>query len=176
MNLRERTIKELFQTLSGVEREDCEFYPCHFEGQDCSFCFCPFYPCLIYETGGKLKGEKVWSCVDCHFIHKKDFAEELKLILSSYSFQMLAEGNWFFYNEILQKFIFGEVRWIKEGKALSIYEKSISEEWYLVKLEGFEIESIKQGLFDELKDFEGILIPKQPPSSQQLFPFPPFQL
>ena len=21
---------------------DCEFYPCHFEGQYCDFCYCPF--------------------------------------------------------------------------------------------------------------------------------------
>ena len=24
--------------------ESCEYYPCHFVGQDCTWCFCPFYP------------------------------------------------------------------------------------------------------------------------------------
>ena len=23
----------------------CPYYPCHFEGQSCEFCYCPFYPC-----------------------------------------------------------------------------------------------------------------------------------
>ena len=29
----------------------CKFYPCHEECIDCSFCFCPFYPCGLSENG-----------------------------------------------------------------------------------------------------------------------------
>ncbi|MBE8539700.1 cysteine-rich small domain-containing protein [Geoglobus acetivorans] len=174
MNLRERTLKELFQTLSGVEKEECEYYPCHFDGQDCSFCFCPFYPCLIYETGGKFKDDKVWSCVDCHYIHKKEIADEIKLEFSSYPFQILAEEDWFFFNEILQNLLFKEVRWKKSGKALTLYDEN-SEEWYLIKLRGFEIERIEKGKLEELSQYEGILIPKQPPSFQRQAPAHPFQ-
>ncbi|MDP6613031.1 MAG: cysteine-rich small domain-containing protein, partial [Candidatus Hydrothermarchaeota archaeon] len=29
----------------GAGSEKCEYYPCHFQGQDCTWCFCPFYPC-----------------------------------------------------------------------------------------------------------------------------------
>ncbi|MDY0266316.1 MAG: aminotransferase class I/II-fold pyridoxal phosphate-dependent enzyme [Methanimicrococcus sp.] len=55
------------------KRETCEYYPCHFEGQDCTFCYCPFYPCKDERTGGKYiqssKGGQVWSCVDCYIPH-----------------------------------------------------------------------------------------------------------
>jgi L-threonine-O-3-phosphate decarboxylase len=62
-------------------RKTCEYYPCHFEGQNCTFCFCPFYPCENEKTGGKWiqssRGGKVWSCVDCHLVHKKEIAQQI---------------------------------------------------------------------------------------------------
>jgi precorrin-3B C17-methyltransferase len=61
---------------------DCEYYPCHSHLDDCTFCFCPFYPCLDDLTGGRFvvseKTEKdVWSCKRCEWIHKKDVIREL---------------------------------------------------------------------------------------------------
>ncbi len=157
MDLRERTIKELFQTLTGYERKDCEYYPCHFEGQDCSFCFCPFYPCLIYETGGRLKDDNIWSCSDCFFIHEKERAEEIKNILSSYPFQFLAESDWFFFNEILQLYLFGEIRGRRMGKSYTIYKPE--NECILVLLNGFTIKETFRGKCSDLKEKEGILLP-----------------
>ena len=62
-------------------RKTCEYYPCHFEGQNCTFCFCPFYPCENEKTGGKWiqssRGGKVWSCVDCHLVHNKEIAQKI---------------------------------------------------------------------------------------------------
>jgi threonine-phosphate decarboxylase len=62
-------------------RKTCEYYPCHFEGQNCTFCFCPFYPCENEKTGGKWvqssRGGKVWSCVDCHLVHEKEIAQKI---------------------------------------------------------------------------------------------------
>jgi L-threonine-O-3-phosphate decarboxylase len=62
-------------------RKSCEYYPCHFEGQNCTFCFCPFYPCENEKTGGKWiqssRGGKVWSCVDCHLVHEKETARKI---------------------------------------------------------------------------------------------------
>ncbi|WP_456478500.1 cysteine-rich small domain-containing protein [Geoglobus ahangari] len=159
MSLRERTLTELFQTLTGIEKGDCEYYPCHFEGQDCSFCFCPFYPCLIHETGGMLKDDRVWSCLRCEFIHKKENAEELKSILSSYPFQVLAEGDWRFYNEILQEFLFGDVRGREIGESYTIYRTDDSEECYLVVLDGFEIRRVERGRCGELRGKRGVLLP-----------------
>ncbi|MHC1570286.1 MAG: dTMP kinase [Methermicoccaceae archaeon] len=57
---------------------ECEYYPCHFEGQVCDYCYCPFYPCGDYELGFWLigrKGRVVWSCIDCHLLHLKPIAE-----------------------------------------------------------------------------------------------------
>ncbi|WP_424354575.1 precorrin-3B C(17)-methyltransferase [Methanobacterium sp. MBAC-LM] len=50
---------------------ECEYYPCHEEGQSCTFCYCPFYPCGDSSTGGKwIKDKGVWSCQDCTWIHE----------------------------------------------------------------------------------------------------------
>ncbi len=62
-------------------RKTCEYYPCHFEGQNCTFCFCPFYPCEDERTGGKWiqssRSGKIWSCVDCHLVHKTETAQKV---------------------------------------------------------------------------------------------------
>ena len=62
-------------------RKTCEYYPCHFEDQNCTFCFCPFYPCENEKTGGKWiqssRGGKVWSCIDCHLVHNKEIAQKI---------------------------------------------------------------------------------------------------
>ena len=70
--------------------KDCKYYPCHFEGQDCTWCYCPFYPCGDSLTGGKIvigrfSGRLVWSCENCHWIHHPNVAqrvlEELRILL-----------------------------------------------------------------------------------------------
>lgn len=70
--------KELANELVG-SNVDCPYYPCHHEGQDCTFCYCPFYPCNDPEVGGKTvtskRGEPVWSCKECHFLHTKMVSE-----------------------------------------------------------------------------------------------------
>lgn len=62
-------------------RIECEYYPCHFEGQDCTFCFCPFYPCENEKTGGEFvkraAGGEVWSCAGCELIHRGEIADEV---------------------------------------------------------------------------------------------------
>ncbi len=157
--LREKTIRELFQTLSGIEKGECEYYPCHFEGQDCTFCFCPFYPCLIYETGGYLKDERVWSCQNCHFIHKKDVVEKLISIFSSYPRQILVEADWIFFNEILQELFFGVIKGNFIREAYTIYDFENDDPCYLIKLKSFEIKDVKKGKFAKLVNEKGVVIP-----------------
>jgi len=66
-------------------RSTCEYYPCHFAGQDCTFCFCPFYPCEDERTGGECiersSGGRVWSCVNCHLMHKGEVSQKILDIL-----------------------------------------------------------------------------------------------
>ncbi len=73
--VKEKVREELAIGYRGPD-QGCEYHPCHHDGQDCSWCFCPFYPCELPELGTRVKssrtGEMVWSCVDCEFLHRDD--------------------------------------------------------------------------------------------------------
>ncbi|MCL2608228.1 MAG: cobyric acid synthase [Methanomassiliicoccaceae archaeon] len=56
----------------------CKHYPCHYAGQDCTYCFCPFHPCRDKGLGEFIQGsnnKKCWSCKFCHFIHRVPVAK-----------------------------------------------------------------------------------------------------
>lgn len=72
------------QVESELERGDigcnggCGYNPCHFEGQNCSFCYCPFYPCEDSAMGyfvTSRHGKPVWSCEDCLFCHRDEVVD-----------------------------------------------------------------------------------------------------
>lgn len=76
----EKLVAALRQVLDPNARESCEHYPCHFLGQDCTFCFCPFYPCKDGRLGKYVKtssGGVAWSCIDCEIIHQKDIVQDI---------------------------------------------------------------------------------------------------
>jgi len=73
----------------------CEFYPCHFKGQDCTFCYCPLYPCYNPDWGKfvKIKGKyklfdiskgklekvnKIWDCSKCEIFHYPYIVNKIK--------------------------------------------------------------------------------------------------
>ncbi|MHC1709914.1 MAG: cobyric acid synthase [Methanomassiliicoccales archaeon] len=60
---------------------ECAHYPCHHPGQNCTFCFCPLYPCLDPELGeyvtSRRTGGQVWSCQGCLWIHRDDVSASL---------------------------------------------------------------------------------------------------
>jgi adenosylcobinamide hydrolase len=62
--------------------EQCPYYPCHFEGQRCDFCYCPFYPCGDETLGCRVKSSAqpgfVWNCAECTLLHEPEIAEYLK--------------------------------------------------------------------------------------------------
>lgn len=61
--------------------ENCPYYPCHFEGQRCDYCYCPFYPCMDETLGDLIEGtngRKVWACTRCRLIHEEIIADYLK--------------------------------------------------------------------------------------------------
>ena len=61
--------------------EGCPYYPCHFPGQRCDFCYCPFYPCRDEELGQWIEsssGGKVWNCSSCTLVHEPEVADYLK--------------------------------------------------------------------------------------------------
>jgi adenosylcobinamide hydrolase len=76
----------IFSRLNGghwVEwsKDDCPYYPCHFPGQCCDFCYCPFYPCDNenlgqWSTGSN--GNRVWNCAGCTLLHNPEITNYLK--------------------------------------------------------------------------------------------------
>lgn len=61
--------------------EACPYYPCHFEGQRCDFCYCPYYPCKDETLGEWVEsssGGKVWACTRCPLLHIPEVAEYVK--------------------------------------------------------------------------------------------------
>jgi adenosylcobinamide hydrolase len=60
---------------------NCPYYPCHFAGQCCDFCYCPFYPCADESLGqwsAGSNGNKVWNCAGCRLIHEPAVTGYLK--------------------------------------------------------------------------------------------------
>ncbi len=59
----------------------CEFFPCHTGLEDCTFCYCPFYPCLNEERGeyvcSSKNNKKIWSCEPCDWIHKRKVVDDI---------------------------------------------------------------------------------------------------
>ncbi len=166
---RERALVELFGALEGRygPNYECKYYPCHFDGQDCSFCFCPFYPCFNYELGMLKKTTKgyVWSCKDCNWIHEKDVVEKVLEELSAYPRQKLVEEDWIFFNRIFQKIYHGREIGYPVGKSYVLmnvgdnYEKC-EVKFLAVKLKNFEILDVEEGKdTSNLKELEAVIIP-----------------
>ncbi|MHB8163299.1 MAG: adenosylcobinamide amidohydrolase [Methanoregula sp.] len=60
---------------------NCPYYPCHFTGQCCDFCYCPFYPCGDESLGtwsAGSNGNKVWNCAGCTLLHEPKASGYLK--------------------------------------------------------------------------------------------------
>ena len=60
---------------------ECPYYPCHFPGQRCDYCYCPFYPCKDEALGQWVNGTNggpVWNCSRCTLLHAPEQADYLK--------------------------------------------------------------------------------------------------
>ncbi len=96
--LAKRHINEVLRSgkLRGSNKT-CDSYPCHFEGQDCTWCYCPLYPCLNpngnYVTSGT--GRRIWDCSRCEAVHEARTAREILEILSKAgrSIEEIGPGN-----------------------------------------------------------------------------------
>ena len=63
------------------QAENCPYYPCHFAGQRCDFCYCPFYPCGDESLGlwveSSAMNGMVWNCASCTLLHEPEIADYL---------------------------------------------------------------------------------------------------
>jgi len=60
---------------------DCPYFPCHFPGQRCDFCYCPFYPCGDENLGQWVEssnGGRIWNCARCTLLHEPEITDYLK--------------------------------------------------------------------------------------------------
>ena len=60
---------------------NCPYFPCHFPGQRCDFCYCPFYPChdeTLGQWAESPNGKKVWNCARCTLVHEPPVADYLR--------------------------------------------------------------------------------------------------
>lgn|GEM_PF-2295174 len=111
--LRQRTLKHI-QTaidkgLTGMS-VTCQYYPCHHEGQDCTWCFCPFYPCLNFELGGnytesRKNGRLIWNCSECTWVHDPAIAERILKLLKKVTDIHLKD--WIFFSELHFNLFYG---------------------------------------------------------------------
>jgi len=63
------------------EKEGCPYYPCHFPGQRCDYCYCPCYPCTDEELGEWVEssnGGRIWGCASCTLLHIPEVADYVK--------------------------------------------------------------------------------------------------
>ena len=73
----------------------CKFFPCHEGLEDCTFCYCPFYPCLDKKLGRFIyspeRKRKVWSCEDCSWIHKRRVTENIFALIRDNEYRIRKE-------------------------------------------------------------------------------------
>ena len=71
--IKKKVLEEFEQGWIGSNTA-CEYHPCHYKGQDCTYCYCPFYPCNDPSLGKLIdpEGKRIWDCSDCLFIHQTD--------------------------------------------------------------------------------------------------------
>ncbi len=94
----------------------CAYHPCHYRGQDCTFCYCPFYPCHDTELGCMIQGKHgdVWACSDCLFIHN---TEVCKFVISECERVGIEEAGDPRFKDIFND---AKERFYRKGKALMV--------------------------------------------------------
>ena len=95
----------------------CDYHPSHFSGQDCTFCYCPFYPCEDTDLGDFIvgrHGQKIWNCSDCLFIHRTPV---VKFVLSEIERLGITEAGDPRFADIL---VSAKERFFRTGRALMV--------------------------------------------------------
>lgn len=62
----------------------CRHFPCHRELEDCTFCYCPLYPCYDVSKGTLIIHDNIWDCSECNWIHKKETVDKMFEIIKKY--------------------------------------------------------------------------------------------
>ena len=95
----------------------CDYHPSHFTGQDCTFCYCPFYPCEDTDLGDFIvgrRGQRIWNCSDCLFIHRTPV---VKYVLSEVGRLGITEAGDPRFADILAS---AKSKFYRKGRALMV--------------------------------------------------------
>ena len=66
----ENKISYIKNSSSYFKNTGCEYYPCHFAGQNCLFCYCPLYGEACGGHYDKIKFMKgIKDCSNCSLPH-----------------------------------------------------------------------------------------------------------
>ena len=114
--IKKKVNEELKAGWIGPNRS-CDYHPSHFEGQDCTFCYCPFYPCEDTDLGDFIvgrRGNRIWNCSDCLFIHRTPV---VKFVLSEIERLGITEAGDPRFPEVLAS---AKERFYRPGRALMV--------------------------------------------------------
>ena len=114
--IKKKVNEELKAGWIGPNRS-CDYHPSHFEGQDCTFCYCPFYPCEDTDLGDFIvgrRGQRIWNCSDCLFIHRTPV---VKYVLSEVERLGITEAGDPRFADIL---VSAKERFFRTGRALMV--------------------------------------------------------
>jgi Zn-finger protein len=82
--------------MIGRLNRGCAYFPCHSGLGDCTFCYCPFYPCGDESKGRYVitkDARKVWSCKDCNWIHRRKVVDNIFHTIRTDNFKMQNTGG-----------------------------------------------------------------------------------
>ena len=114
--IKKKVNEELKAGWIGPNRS-CDYHPSHFEGQDCTFCYCPFYPCEDTDLGDFIvgrRGNRIWNCSDCLFIHRTPV---VKFVLSEIERLGITEAGDPRFPDVLAS---AKERFYRPGRALMV--------------------------------------------------------
>lgn len=86
--------EKYFELIKGIKEpkgtnKQCAYFPCHAGLEDCTFCYCPLYPCEDEKKGGywlrseKIEGGKIWACEECTWMHQTENVREILKYVSN---------------------------------------------------------------------------------------------
>lgn len=88
----------MLEVINMIKRvnKHCAYFPCHEGLGDCTFCYCPYYPCGDEHLGEYVKGKhdrRVWSCQDCNWIHDKKVVDRIFIAIRSWGIKERFDGH-----------------------------------------------------------------------------------
>jgi cobyric acid synthase CobQ len=116
-NITKKVKEEIDRGWIGPDH-NCPYHPCHFKEQDCTFCYCPFYPCNDTDLGSNLestKGKMIWECTNCLFIHRPEVG---KFVMSSIKEKGITDPK---DPEIKEIFREAKSRFYRIGRSLMVF-------------------------------------------------------